>query len=134
MCENVRVAKFRTYAEVLRPDHPQVAAHEAGLTCRPPGLVLGEVLERTGGVYETTLPLAPQMREDMRELAKFSADERLRQLADLDEVTIPFAHLRHLDPATRIVMGARLDFTCEESEWLRHIKEPKEPEPPTGAC
>ena len=131
MCENVRVAIFRTYAEVLRPDHPQVAAHAAGLTCGPPGLVLGEVLERTGGVYETKMPLAPQMREDMRELAKFSADERLRQLADLDQVTIPFEHLRHLDPATRIVIGARIDFTSEESEWLRRIKEP---ELPTDAC
>jgi hypothetical protein len=147
--ENVPVATFRTYAEVLRPDHPQVAAHKAGLTCGPPGLVLGEILERTGGVYETTLPLTPRIREEMRELAEFSADEGLRRLADLDEVTISLEHLRHLDSRTRIVLGARLDFTPEESEWLRRTKEPEEPgttllgdfvipgdegEPPTGAC
>ena len=118
------MATFRTYAEVLRPDHPQVAAHKTGLTCRPPGTVLGEILERTG-VYETTLPLAPQMREDMRELAGFSSDERLGQLADVGEVTVSLEHLRHLDLATRIVVGARIDYTPEESEWLSRMREPE---------
>jgi hypothetical protein len=94
------------------------------------------------------------MREDMRELAGFSADEGLRRLADLGEVTISLEHLSHLDAATRIVVGARLTYAPEESEWLCSTKEPDEPgiatllgdfvipggggdegePPPTGAC
>jgi hypothetical protein len=64
------VATFRTYAEVLRPDHVQVKAYEAGLTCRPPGLVLANVLARNGGVYETTLPFTPGMRSELRDVAE----------------------------------------------------------------
>ena len=60
------MATFRTYAEVLTPDHPLMKIHEAALTWRPsryrpaeldrdvraePGVVLGDVLRRTGGVY-----------------------------------------------------------------------------------
>ena len=53
------MATFRTYAEVLRPDHVQVKAYEAGLTGGPPGLILADILQRTGGVYETMLPWIP---------------------------------------------------------------------------
>jgi hypothetical protein len=52
------VATIRTFAEVLRPDHVAVKAYEAGLTCGPPGLVLADILQRTGGVWETTVPLS----------------------------------------------------------------------------
>jgi hypothetical protein len=55
------MATFRTYAEALRPDHVQVKAYEAGLTCGPPGLILADILQHTGGVYETTLYLDPRM-------------------------------------------------------------------------
>jgi hypothetical protein len=112
------VATFRTFAEVLRPDHVQVRAYEAGITCGPPGLVLAEVLQRTGGVYETTLPLTPGMREELREVAELTSDEQLRKASELSEVSVPLAHLRHLDPQTRIVVGARLDLTDEESAQL----------------
>lgn len=76
------MATFRTYEEVLRPDHVQVKAYEAGLTCGPPGLVLADILQRTGGVYETTTPLG---------FAGASAPP---------------------GPQTRIVIGARLDYIC----------------------
>jgi len=113
-----RMATFRTYAEVLRPDHVQVKAYEAGLTCGPPGLILADILQRTGGVYETTLPLDPRMRDDIREVAELTSDEDLRRIADLSEVPVPLGHLRHLDPQTRIVVGARLDYTDQEGQWL----------------
>ena len=112
------MATFRTYAEVLRPDHVQVKAYEAGLTCGPPGLILADILQRTGGVYETTLPMDPRMRDDLREVAELTSDEDLRSIADLSEVPVPLGHLRHLDPQTRIVMGARLDYTDQERRWL----------------
>ncbi len=108
------MATFRTFAEVLRPDHVQVKAYEAGLTCGPPGLVVAEVLQRTGGVYETTLPPPPGMRKDLRDVAELTSDEHLRRIAELSEVSVPLGHLRHLDPQTRIVVGARLDLTDEE--------------------
>jgi hypothetical protein len=112
------VTTFRTYAEVLRPDHVQVKAYEAGLTCGPPGLILADILQRTGGVYETTLHLGPRMRDDLREVAELTSDEELRRIADLPEVPVPLGHLRHLDPQTRIVMGVRLDYTDQERQWL----------------
>jgi len=112
------MATFRTYAEVLRPDHVQVKAYEAGLACGPPGLILADILQRTGGVYETTLPLDPRMRDDLQEVAELTSDEDLRRIADLSEVPVPLGHLRHLDPQTRIVVGARLDYTDQERQWL----------------
>jgi len=64
------MAIFRAYAKVLEPDDPSMRIFEAGLrTCPgPPGLVLAEVLRRTGGVYQTTTPLLPHLREDIREV------------------------------------------------------------------
>ena len=112
------MATFRTYAEVLRPDHVQVKAYEAGLTCGPPGLILADILQRTGGVYETTLHLDPRTRDDLREVAELTSDEDLRRIADLSEVPVPLGHLRHLDPQTRIIVGARLDYTDQERQWV----------------
>lgn len=124
----VPVATFRTFAEVLRPDHVQVGAYEAGLTCGPPGLVLADILQRNGGVYETTLPLSPDMRADLRELAELTSDERLRKAAELSEVSVPLGHLRHLDPQTRIVVGYRLDLAGDEGLQLeRSRKTPRDP-------
>lgn len=122
------MATFRTFAEVLRPDHVQVKAYEAGLTCGPPGLVLAEVLRRTGGVYETTLPLTPGMRARLRDVAELTSDEDLRRIAELSEVSVPLGHLRHLDPLTRIVVGARLDLTDDEGLRLERIR-PTPPDP-----
>ena len=83
------MATFRTYAEVLRPDHPLMKIHKAALTWRPsryrpadseqgmraePGVVLGDVLRQTGGVYETTTRLTPKFREDIREIAELTLD------------------------------------------------------------
>lgn len=112
------VATIRTFAEVLRPDHVQVKAYEAGLTCGPPGLVLADILQRSGGVWETTVPVSPQMREDLQELAELTSDKQLRKMAELSEVRVPLRHLRHLDTQTRIVLGFRLDYTDAERQRL----------------
>ena len=56
------------------PNPLQVGAYKAGLTCWPPGLVLAEVLQRTGGIYETTLPPVPEMQADLRDVAKLTRD------------------------------------------------------------
>ena len=82
--------------------------------------------QRTDG---TTEIVEAKEAEEARKLAAFSADEGLRQLADLAEVTISLEHLSHVDAATRIVVGARLDYAPEESEWLHRTKELEEPEP-----
>ena len=86
------MATFRTYAEVLRPDHPMMKNYQAAITWRPsryrpagieqdmrvePGVVLGDLLERTGGVYETTTRLMPEFREDIREIAELASDDEL---------------------------------------------------------
>ena len=128
------MATFRTYAEVLRPDHPMMKNYKASLTWRPsryrpadterdmrvePGIVLGDVLQRTGGVYETTTRLMPKFREDIREIAELTSDDELLRASELPEVPVSLEHLRHVDPQTRILVGYRLDVTPAESPRLR---------------
>src|ERR1700734_1497987 len=112
------MASFRTYAEVLRPDDVTVKMHEAGIVERPPGLVLEDVIQGSGGVYEVTLPLGSRLQEEIREVAELTSDEQLLAIAKLGEVPISLEHFRHLDPQTRIIMGCILDVTPEESERL----------------
>jgi hypothetical protein len=128
------MATFRTYAEALRPDHPLMKIHKAALTWRPsryrpaeierymraePGVVLADVLHRTGGVYETTTRLTPKFREVIREIAEVTSDDGLLWVAELAEVPVSLEHLRHVDPRTRILVGYRLDVTPAESLRLR---------------
>jgi len=128
------MATFRTYAEVLRPDHPMMRNYTRAMRARPsryrpaeldramraePGVVLGDVLQRTGGAYETTTQLTPKSREDIREIAELTSDDELRAVSELPEVPVSLEHLRHVDPQTRIVVGYRLDVTPAESPRLR---------------
>ncbi len=128
------MATFRTYAEVLGPDHPMMKNYNRAITWRPsryrpagieqdmrvePGVVLGDVLQRTGGVYETTTRLTPKFREDLREIAQVTSDDRLLGVAGLAEVPVSLEHLRLVDPRTRILIGYRLDVTPAESPRLR---------------
>lgn len=128
------MATFRTYAEALEPDHPMMKIHKNALTWRPsryrpadmdrdmraePGVVLGDVLQRTGGVYETTTRMTPKFREDIREIAELTSDGRLLRIAELAEIPVSLEHLRQTDPRTRIVIGYRLDVTAAESPRLR---------------
>jgi hypothetical protein len=74
------MATFRTYAEVLRPDHPLMKNKARSTSWSPsryrsaeieqamraePGVVLGDVLRQTDGAYETTTRLTPKFREDI---------------------------------------------------------------------
>jgi len=128
------MATFTTYAEILRPDHPMLKISKAVATWRPsryrpaaieqamraePGVVLGDVLQRTGGTYETTTRLTPKFRADIREIAELASDDQLLRIAELPEVPVSLEHLRHADPQTRIVVGYRLDVTPAESPRLR---------------
>jgi hypothetical protein len=128
------MATFRTYAEVLGPDHPMMKNYKVAITWRPsryrpaeivqdmraePGVVLGDVLQRTGGAYETATRLTPKSREDIREIAELTPDDQLLRIAELPEVPVSLEHLRHVDPQTRIVVGYRLDVTPAESPRLR---------------
>ncbi len=128
------MATFRTYAEVLRPDHPMMKNYARAAKSRPsryrpaeieqamraePGAVLGDVLRRTGGVYETTTQLTPKSREDIREIAELTSDDELLAVSELPEVPVSLEHLRQADPQTRIVVGYRLDVTPAESPRLR---------------
>src|SRR5215831_21281134 len=79
------MAIFRAYAKVLEPGDPAVRLYEAGVRMCPgqPGLLLADVLRRTGGVYETTTPLLPSLRDDIREVAELTSDPDLLAVADL---------------------------------------------------
>jgi hypothetical protein len=128
------MATFRTYAEVLRPDHPMMKNYQVATTRRPsryrsaeieqamraePGVVLGDILRRTGGVYETTTRLTPKFREDIRAIAELTSDDELLRITELPEVPVSLEHLRHVDPPTRIVVGYRLNVSPAESPRLR---------------
>ena len=128
------MATFTTYAEILSPDHPIMKIRQAAITWRPsryrpaaieqgmradPGVLLGDVLKRTGGTYETTTRLTPKFRADIREIAELASDDQLLRIAELPEVPVSLEHLRHADPQTRIVVGYRLDVTPAESPRLR---------------
>jgi hypothetical protein len=111
-----RLAIFRAYAKVLEPDDPAARLYEAGVrTCSgPPGLVLADVLRRTGGVYETTTELSPQFHADLREVAELASDLELLAIADLIEVPVPVGHLRGLDPQTRRPIRTELRYEADE--------------------
>jgi hypothetical protein len=128
------MATFRTYAEVLRPDHPMMKNYARTTKWRPsryrpveveqamraePGVALEDVLQRTGGAYETTTRLTPKFREDIREIAELASDDQLLRIAELPEVPVSLEHLRHVDPQTRILVGYRLDAAPAESPRLR---------------
>ena len=85
------MATFRAYAKVLEPDDPTMRIYQAGLPAcpGPPGLLLADVLRRTGGVYHTTTPLIPHLRDDIREVAELTSDAELLAIAELTEVPAP---------------------------------------------
>jgi hypothetical protein len=137
------MATFRTYAEALRPDHPMVKIRNAALTWRPsryrpaeierhmraePGVVLGDILQQTCGLYETTTRMMPKFRDDIREIAEVTSDGQLLRIAELTEMPVSLEHLRHADPQTRILIGYRLDVTPAESPRLcRRLALPPDP-------
>jgi hypothetical protein len=137
------MAIFRTYAEVLQPGHPLMKIHKSALAWSPgryrpaefdqlmraePGVVLGDVLRRTGGTYETTTRMTTKFREDIREIAERSSDGQLLRIAELAEVPVSLEHLRQVDPQTRILIGYRLAVTPAESPRLsRRLALPPDP-------
>lgn len=123
------MAIFRAYAKVLEPGDPATRIYEAGLRTCPgqPGLLLADVLQRTGGIYETTTPLPPQLRDDIREVAELTSDPELLAIADLTEVPVPLGHLRGLDPQTRIVIRTELRYEADEGARVSRAREHRPP-------
>jgi hypothetical protein len=119
------MAIFRAYAKVLEPGDPAMRICEAGLRACPgqPGLLLADVLRRTGGVYETTAPLLPQFRDDIREVAELTSDQELLAIADQTEVPVSLDHLRGLDPQTRIVIRTELCYEPDEGARVSRSRE-----------
>jgi hypothetical protein len=119
------MAIFRAYAKVLEPGDPTMRIYEAGLRSCPgqPGLLLADVLRRTGGVYEVMTPLVPQLRDDIREVAELTSDPELLAIADLTEVPVPLDHLRGLDPQTRIIIRAELCYEGDEDARVSGVRE-----------
>ncbi|HEY1000246.1 MAG TPA: hypothetical protein VGD83_11450 [Streptosporangiaceae bacterium] len=110
--------KIRKATTTWRPSRYRPAEIEHTMRAEP-GVVLGDVLQRTGGAYETTTRLRPKFREDFREIAELTSDDELLRIAELPEVPVSLEHLRQTDPQTRIVVGYRLDVTPAESPRLR---------------
>ncbi len=87
-----------------------------------PGVVLAEVLRRTGGAYETTTPLTEKFRDDIRAAAELTSDDELRRIAGLPEVPVSLENCRQLDPRTRIALFCRLDVSpAETPRWRRML-------------
>jgi hypothetical protein len=121
------MATFRAYAKVLEPDDPTMRIYEAGLRACPgePGMPLAEVLRRSGGVYQTTTPLIPHMRDDIREVAELTSDAELLKIAELTEVPVSLEHLRGLDPQTRIIIRSELSYEGDEASQVSAATRPR---------
>ncbi len=115
------MATFRTYAEVLTPEHPLMKPGRVKVGGGAPGVVLADVLRRTGGAYETTTPLTEKFRDDIRAVAELTADDELRRIAELPEVPVSLENCRQLDPHTRIALICRLDVSPAETPRWRRI-------------
>ena len=121
------MAVFRAYAKVLEPTDPSMRIYEAGLRAcpGPPGLVLAEVLRRSAGVYETTTPLPPHFRDQIREVAELTSDVELLAIAELTEVRVSLEHLRGLDPQTRIIIRSELIYEADEGARVSQTTDPR---------
>lgn len=110
------MATFRAYAKVLERDDPTMRIYEAGLRACPgqPGMPLGDLLRRSGGAYQTTTQLLPQLRDDIREVAELTSDAELLKVAELTEVPVSLEHLRGLDLQTRIIIRSELNYEADE--------------------
>lgn len=119
------MAIFLAYAKVLEPGDPSMLIYEAGLRPCPgqPGMPLADVLRRTGGVYATTTPLPPGLRDDIREVADLTSNAELRAIADLTEVPVSLEHLRGLDLQTRIVIISELRYEADERDRVSRAAE-----------
>jgi hypothetical protein len=119
------MAIFRACAKVLEPGDPSMRIYEAGLrACSgQPGLSLADMLRQTGGVYETTISLAPEFRDHIREVAELTSNPELLAIAALAEVPVPLDHLRGLDPQTRIVIRAELCYEADEGARVSSARE-----------
>ena len=95
--------------------------YKAGFEKQLPGVVLADVLSRTGGVYETTTPLTEKFRDDIRVVAELTSDDELLRIAELPEVPVSLENCRQLDLQTRIVMFCRLDVSPAETPRWRRI-------------
>src|ERR1700761_5370088 len=102
-----------------------------GTLTRPPGELLGDILRRTGGVYEVMLPLVPGFSRNVQEAAELTSDAEPGRIAGLSGVPVSLELLRHLGPETRIVLGARLQLTPAESERLDRPRPDLPPDPRT---
>jgi hypothetical protein len=112
------MATFKVYAKVLTPDDPAMQMFAAGITKRRPGQTLAEILQRTGGVYETTVHFSPQLRQKLRDVAGLTSDKGLLDASRLSEWTVSLEHLRHLDGSTIIAVRTEISYTQRESERL----------------
>jgi hypothetical protein len=110
--------KTHTASLTWRPSRHRPAEIERVLRAEP-GVVLADVLQRTGGVFETTTPMTPTFREGIREIAELASDDQLLRIAELAEVPVSLEHLRQVDPQTRLLIGYRLDVTAAECPRLR---------------
>lgn len=65
------------------------------------------------------MPLADELRTQLREAAALTGDRDLARVADAAEVPISLEHLRGLDLDTQILCGAGLEYTEEEAQALQ---------------
>ena len=95
--------------------------YKKGIQRQLPGVVLADVLKRTGGVYETVTPLTAKFRGDIRAAAELTSDDQLLAIAELAEAPVSLDNCRQLDPRTRIAMFSRLDISPAETPRWRRI-------------
>lgn len=115
------MARFHSYAEVADGASAQARLSAAGGAPFRPGRPLREYVAEGG--WEFRMPLADELRAQMRAVAALSGDGALARIADAAEVTISLEHLRGLDLDTRIACGVGLEYSEAEARAL-HLDSP----------
>jgi hypothetical protein len=113
------MASLTTYAELLTDDSLAVQSFKAGIRKNQPGMLLADVLRVSSGAYEARIDFPPPIRDEIKHIAKVTANAELASIADRGSVIVSLEQFRGADPATtRITFGYRLDVQPGESAKL----------------
>jgi len=93
---------------------------------RPRGQKLGDVLAEAGDAQVVRVQMEGH-REHIETLWRATGKQEYRGLADQVQVDVSVAHLAHLPPETRVLIGIEVYYSEDEARLF-----PKGPPPPVN--
>lgn len=90
------------------------------------GLLLQQLLERTGGQYVWHFEPPAELRKQWRRTGEVIADANLAEIARAQTIPISLEHLRGKDPATtRVKVRFEISFTSQEGQAAAALDGPQ---------